>query len=141
MISIETNCYHWRSFSLNFALSSIKECTKTFRLQKINKTFTAQNMPVQGFSFIRIFWYKCRIKDSVLIQKNEVQKKPIFYHIFCSDCLMLFKLIKDFRKTFFCVATRVSLTLSFSTSPFQSFITKTLETRLSLDLIFKLFKT
>ena len=43
--------------------------------------YTAYNMVKYGLSLTRIFPYKDSIYDSVLIQENMVQKKPVFYAV------------------------------------------------------------
>ena len=38
-------------------------------------------MPEYGFSLTRIFPYKERFVDSVLVPENTGQRKPVFWHI------------------------------------------------------------
>ena len=42
-------------------------------------------MPEHGFYLDRIFQYKNRIKDSVLIRENTGHRKPVFWHILRSE--------------------------------------------------------
>ena len=42
-------------------------------------------MSEYGFSLARIFPYKGRIADSVLIRENKGQRKPVFWYILRSD--------------------------------------------------------
>ena len=42
-------------------------------------------MPKYGFSLTRIFSYKDRIVDSVLLRENAGQRKRVLWHISCSD--------------------------------------------------------
>ena len=38
-------------------------------------------MPENEFSLTRIFWYKDRIYESLLIRENTGKRKPVFWHI------------------------------------------------------------
>ena len=58
----------------------------TFNICGIFQHITAQNMQECGFLLIRIFPYKNRIYDSVLIRENTSQGKPIFWDILHSVC-------------------------------------------------------
>ena len=87
-------------------------------------------MPEYGFCLNRIFPYKDRIVNSVLIKENTGQRKPVFWHIslsvkfdsyvnldsttrllFCNICFKLInsKFAKKTRKT---LVIKFSLTLS-----------------------------
>ena len=63
----------------------------------IARCFTAWNMPEYGFSLTRIFLYKDEILDSVLIQENTRQRKPVFWHVLCIAS-EYWKLLKSWDK-------------------------------------------
>ena len=46
-------------------------------------------MPEYGFSLTRIFLYKDRIYNYVLIREDTGQRKPVFWNILCSENLTL----------------------------------------------------
>ena len=46
-------------------------------------------MPEYGFSLTRIFLYKDRIYNFVLIREDTGQRKPVFWNILCSENLTL----------------------------------------------------
>ena len=42
-------------------------------------------MPEKRFSLTRVFPYKDKIFDSILIRENMGQRKPMFWYVFRSD--------------------------------------------------------
>ena len=47
----------------------------------IGDTFTLQNMPEYGFSMTRIFLYKYKTYNTVLIREYTGQRKPVYQRI------------------------------------------------------------
>ena len=54
----------------------MEECKHAIIVRFIVRTFTPQNMPEYEFSLTRIFPYKDRIIDYVLIQENTGKISP-----------------------------------------------------------------
>lgn len=55
-------------------------------------------MPEYGFSLICIFPHKERIYNLVLTRKNVDQRKPLFWHVLCSDPVVVNLVAQKFLK-------------------------------------------
>ena len=73
------------------------------------------NMPEYLFSLTRIFSYKDRIYDSVLMWENKGQRKPVLWHILRSASLIEQKILENL--TNFCCLRYRDLLMTISIQP------------------------